>query len=139
MDYVKESEWNDFQVSLDSVKIAGLRGLSYKETDEDEPLYAAGRLPVGIQTGNTSYEGELKVLKNEIDAMNIAAKAAGYNSIKDVPNLVIVAVFKPKGIRVLRTDTLLGVKISELPVGWDQGSKFMEISLPYKFLDIKLQ
>ncbi|MBK6819844.1 MAG: hypothetical protein IPG85_09780 [Bacteroidetes bacterium] len=137
MNYIKESEWRDFDVTLDGVKITGIRGLSYKEADEDEPLHAAGHNPVGIQSGNTTYEGELKALKNEVDAMIIAAKAAGYESIKDVPNLVIVAAYKPKGQRALRTDILTGVKISELPYGWDQGAKFMEISLPFKFLEIK--
>ncbi len=137
MDYLKESEWADFQVSIDGVKATGLQGLSYKETDEDEFLYGAGRTPIGIQTGNTAYEGELKLLKNEADALNIAARAAGYGSIKDVPNLVIVATYKPKGLRVLRTDTLMGCKISELPYGWDQGAKHMPVALPFKFLDIK--
>lgn len=137
MDYLKESEWNDFEVSIDGVKIKGLRGLTYKETDEDEPLHGQGRNPIGIQTGNTTYEGELKALKNEVDAMNVAALAAGYGSIKDVPNLIIVATYKPKRQRSLRTDTFMGVKISELPQGWEQGSKFMEIALPFKFLEIK--
>lgn len=136
MNYVKESEWRNFQVSLDGVVITGIRGLSYKETDEDEALHAAGQTPVGIQTGNTTFEGSLKVLKNEVDALNIAAIAAGYRSIKDVPNLVIVAAYKPIGQRALRTDTMYGVKISELPYGWDQGAKFMEIDLPFKFLEI---
>ena len=134
MDYIKETEWRDFDVTLDGVKIAGLRGLSYKETDEDEALVFD---PIGIQSGNTTYEGELKALKNEVDAMNTAALAAGYRSIKDVPNLVVVAVYKPKGQRALRTDILTGLKISELPMGWDQGAKFMEITLPFKFTSIK--
>jgi hypothetical protein len=137
MDYIKESEWRDFSVALDGVKAAGLRGLTYKETDEDEALHAAGSDPVGIQTGNTTYEGELKILKNDVDALNVAAVAAGYRSIKDVPNLVVTVVYKPKGNRLLKTDILSGVKISELPYGWDQGAKFMEITLPYKFTGIK--
>lgn len=137
MDYIKETEWRDFDVTLDGVKIAGLRGLSYKETDEDEALHGAGSDPIGIQSGNTTYEGELKALKNEVDAMNTAALAAGYRSIKDVPNLVVVAVYKPKGQRALRTDILTGVKIGELPMGWDQGAKYMEIALPFKFTGIK--
>lgn len=136
MNYLKESEWADFEVRLDGVKITGLRGLSYKETDEDEHLHGAGRSALGIQTGNTMIEGELKALKNEVDAMNLAAKAAGYGSIKDVPGLSIVAVYMPKNGRVLKTDTISGIKISELAYGWDQGAKFMEHSLPFKALDI---
>lgn len=137
MDYIKESEWRDLAVTIDGVKVTGIRGLSYKETDEDELLHAAGHKPIGIQSGNTTYEGEMKLLKNEADALNIAAKAAGYESIKDVPNLVVVASYKAKGQRVLRTDILSGLKCSELPYGWDQGAKFMEITMPFKFLDIK--
>lgn len=137
MNYIKESEWRDLSVTIDGVKVTGLRGLKYKAADEDEHLHGAGSEPIGIQSGNTVYEGEMKLLKNEVDALNIAAKAAGYDSIKDVPNLVIVAAYRPKGQRVLRTDILSGIKISELEYGWDQGAKFMEIALPFKFLEIK--
>lgn len=136
MNYLKEAEWADFRVAIDGANIVGLRGLSHTETDEDEPLHAAGRLPVGIQTGNTTFEGELKILKNELDALNIAAKAAGYGSIKDVPNVVITATYLPKGARALRTNTLMGVKIGSIQEGWDQGAKFMELTLPFKFLEL---
>jgi len=137
MDYIKECEWADFSVSIEGKRVTGIQGISYKETDEDELLYAQGRDPIGLQTGNTTYEGELKLLKNEVDALNLAAKAAGYRSVKDVPNLVLTAVYMPKGQRQLRTDIIMGAKISELTYGWDQGAKYMPITLPFKYMTIK--
>lgn len=135
----KHAEWADFKLSLDGVNINGIRGIRYSKDYEDEHLHAAGRDPIGIQSGNITYEGEIKILKADVDAMNIAAQAAGYDDISDVPNLVIVATYLPKGARIIKTDTLTGCKIGKLEQGWDQGAMHMDITLPFKFTGLKKQ
>ena len=137
MNYLKECEWADMKVAIDGKTVTGIRNISYKKSSEDEHLHAAGRKPIGIQSGNETYEGSVKLLKNELDALNLAAKALGYDDIVDVPNLVITVAYLPKAGRILKTDTIMGAKIGELPRGWDQGAKYMEMDLPFKFLDIK--
>lgn len=133
----REAEWAQFEVNFAGKRIAGLRGLNYDKSYEDEALYAAGDEPISIQSGNKAYSGELKVLKGELDLMNAAAQAAGYDDITDVHGLIIVAAYLPKGDRLLKTDTLTGVKINKLPKGWDQGAKMMDVSLPFNFLRLK--
>ncbi len=135
--YLKECEWADLKVAIDGKTITGIRNASYKKAWEDEALYGAGNDPIGIQSGNKSYEGSLKLLKNELDALNTAAVALGYSDISDVPNLVITVAYMPKGGRVLKTDTMLGCKIGEINRSMEQGGKFMEIELPFKFLSLK--
>jgi hypothetical protein len=137
MNYLKETEWRDLRVAIDGKPVTGIRNISYKKTSEDEPLYGAGREPIGIQSGNVMYEGSVKLLKNELDALNAAAVALGYSDISDVSGLVITAAYMPAGGRALKTDTLTGCKISEIARNMEQGAKMMEIELPFKFLGIK--
>lgn len=136
MNYAKEAEWSDFRVAVDGVQTVGLRGLTHTETDEDEALHAAGKAPLCIQSGNTTVTGSFKILKNELDALNNGAKALGYKSIKDVNGLVITASYRAFGARAVRTNTILGVKISSIPEGWEQGAKYMEIDLPFNALEV---
>lgn len=133
----KEAEWAQFEVLMDGKRIAGLRGLTYGKEWEAEHLHAAGNEPISIQRGNKKYEGTLKALKGDVDAMNDAARAKGYEDITDVEDLTITVAYLPKGTRLLRTDIQTGVHINKLEKGWDQGAKFMEISLPYMFTGLK--
>lgn len=137
MNYLKESEWSDLKVSIDGKTITGITNISYKKTSSDELMYGAGKEPLGIQSGNNGYEGSIKLLKNEFDALNLAARLLGYDDIVDVPGLVITAAYMPKGGRLLKTDTLTGVKINEAGQSFEQGAQFMEIDLPFKFLNKK--
>jgi hypothetical protein len=137
MNYLKETEWQDIKVAIDGKPVTGIRNVSYKKGWEDEALYGAGSDPIGIQSGNKSYEGSIKLLKNELDALNTAAKALGFDDISDVPGIVITVAYMPKGGRILKTDTMTGCKISEINRSMEQGGKFMEIDLPFKFLALK--
>jgi hypothetical protein len=137
MNYLKETEWADMKVAIDGRTVTGIRNISYKKTSEDEALYGAGREPIGIQSGNIAYEGSIKLLKNELDALNTASKLLGYDDISDVSGLVISVAYMPKGGRILKTDTLSGCKIGEIARNMEQGAKMMELELPFKFLSIK--
>lgn len=137
MNYLKEAEWADMKVAFDGKTITGIRGIFYKKMPDDEPLHCAGRDPVSIQSGNNTYEGNVKILKNELDALNAAARALGFDDICDVSGLVITIVYLPRGARTLKTDILTGVKLGELPYGWEQGAKYMEHDVPFKFLSKK--
>jgi len=137
MNYLKEAEWADLRVAIDGKTITGIRDLSYEKTSDDEPLHGAGKEPLTIQSGNNTYEGSVKLLKNELDALNAAARALGYDDICEVPSIVITAAYLPKGGRTLKTDTLLGCKIGKMGQSLAQGAKYQEIDLPFKFLSKK--
>jgi hypothetical protein len=129
----KECEWADFEVMLAAAKVTKIRGLKYKAKKDKEPLYAEGDQPFAIQSGNRDYEGEIKILKGALDDMQAAAIAAGATDVLDL-EFDIVATYLPKSNRPLKQDVLAGVQIKEYEQGWDQGSKFMEITLPITFL-----
>lgn len=129
----KECEWADMEVLLAGAPVTKIRGLKYKAKKDKEALYAEGDQPIAIQSGNRSYEGEIKILKGALDDMNLAARAALGQDVLDL-EFDIVVTYKPRSNRSLKQDVLVGVQVKEFEKGWQQGAKHMEITLPIIFL-----
>jgi hypothetical protein len=112
--------------------VTGIRGVSYTSSQEKEALYAKGNKPHGIQRGNKSYEGSIRILQSEYDALNAAA---GGDAL-DVNFDIIVAYGNPSKGDVIKTDLLSGVEITSKPKSLNQNDKFMEIELSILMLDV---
>jgi hypothetical protein len=133
----REYEFADISVSMLGLLLSGLRGLTYKKSQEKELVYAAGNQPKAIQRGNKKYEGTLMLLKSDFDQLNAAAKNAGYDDITDVPgHLIDIAVLYAKGeLASLPIAVILkNVEFTDFEDGMKQGDKFKEVSLPFIFL-----
>jgi hypothetical protein len=136
----REYEFADISVALLGTVCSGLRGLTYKKSQEKEPVYGAGSEPKSIQRGNKKYEGSLLLLKSDADLLNAAAQNAGYDDITDVPtkDINITCVYQQSEDTVqTSTDTCLSCAFTEIEEGMKQGDKFKEISLPFIFLRLK--
>ena len=136
----REYEFADIKVSMLGLELTGLRGLTYKKSQEKELVYAAGNQPKAIQRGNKKYEGSLMLLKSDFDVLSQAARAAGYEDITDVPGRLIditILYQKSDDATALNVDTLQNVEFTEFEDGQKQGEKFKEISLPLMFLRLK--
>ena len=131
----KECEWADMSVIFAGAPLTKIRGVKYKAAKEKQLLHAAGDEPISIQSGNRTYEGQIKVLKGALDNMNTAAIAAGGNDVLDM-QFDIVITYKPQGARPLQTDTLRNVEIKDFEKGWEQGAKNMDITLPIVFMQL---
>lgn len=134
----REFEYADIKVKMLGAELEGLRGLTYKKSQEKEPVYGAGNKPKAIQRGNKKYEGNLSLLKSDFDLLNKAAIAAGYEDISDVPGKLInmTCVYQKEGDPLIQTATLLNVEFTEFEDGMKQGDKFKEISLPFICLNV---
>ena len=128
----REYEWADVTVVMAGRDVTGIRGVSYTSSQEKEALYAKGNKPHGIQRGNKSYEGSIRILQSEYDALNAAA---GGDAL-DVNFDIIVAYGNPSKGDVIKTDLLSGVEITSKPKSLNQNDKFMEIELPVVMLDV---
>ena len=128
----KEYEWADVTVVMAGRDVTGIRGVSYTASQEKEALYAKGNKPHGIQRGNKSYEGSIRILQSELDALNAAAGG----DVLDVSFNIVVAYGNPSKGDVVRTDLLSGVEITSVPKGLNQNDRFMEIELPLVMLDV---
>lgn len=131
----KDCEWADMTVLFAGSPLTKIRGLKYKAAKDKQLLHAAGDEPISIQSGNRTYEGQIKVLKGALDDMNRASLIAGGSDILDM-RFDIVITYKPKGTRALQTDTLVGVEVKEFEKGWEQGAKQMDVTLPIVFMKL---
>jgi hypothetical protein len=129
----KDCAWSKITLTLLGRKISGLRGFEVKKSVEKEHVYAAGDEPVDIQSGNKKYEGNYKMLKYEVDLLNDAAQAAGFEDITEVPHTLIggTVEYKKSLTDKVRITTIIGISFTELPEGMEQNSKMHEITLPW--------
>ncbi len=128
-----ECAWSHFEVKILNRVIKGLRGFESKKTVDAEHLYGAGDEPIDIMKSNKKYEGNIKILGFEADAMNKAAQDAGFDDITEVPHelIVITISFKRRATDKLKTYISTGVQFTEDGVSLEQGAKNREITLPY--------
>ena len=129
----REYEWADVTVVMAGRDVTGIRGVSYTSEQEKEALYAKGNKPHGIQRGNKSYTGSIRLLQSEYDALNAAAGGDALN----VSFNIVVSYGNPANGDVIKTDLLRGVELTSKPKSLNQNDKFMEIELPLIMLDIQ--
>lgn len=134
-----ECAWSNVSLTLLGRKIIGLRGFEIKKSKEKEHLYAAGDEPIDIQSGNTKYEGNVKVLKFEADKLNDAALEAGFADILEVPHTLILITVQYRKLITdpIRTIVVPGVAFTELGVAMEQNAKMTEITLPFMAMRIQ--
>lgn len=133
-----ECAFAQFEIKFLARVIKGLRGFSLKKEKDIEEIYGSGNEPLDMNEGNNKYSGSLKVLGFEVDAMNKAAKEAGYDDLTEVPHeaAVITLSFKKKATDSLTTYTVRGVKMTEWSAEMEQGAKMRETTLPFKAMSI---
>jgi len=135
-----ECAWSRFEVQILNRTIKGLRGFGFKKEVEKEHLYGAGDDAIDIMSGNKKNSGSIKVLGFEADAMNKAARDAGFEDITDVPHeaIIITCSYRKRSIDPIKTYVAAGVAFTEAGVDLEQNAKHREINLPYLAMDVIL-
>ena len=124
----REYEWADLTLLLGGKDLTGIRGIKYSVKQEKELVYGKGNMPIAIQKGNKSIEGEITVLQSELETMRLQS---GTGSILDLQLDGVVCYGNPANGDVLVTDVVQGIQFTEEPKELKQGDKFMEITLPF--------
>ncbi len=129
----RECAWSHTTIKTLGKTIIGIRGFEFGIDVEDEYLYGAGNEPIDIQPGNNGYPGNLKLLKYELDQMNDAAIAGGFENVSKVPHdvNVITCVFKKNLSDPARTIVAAGVKFGSQKFAMEQNGKMTEVTLPF--------
>jgi len=130
-----DASWANISVAVAGRPIVGLRSIRYKKSQEKELLYGAGNRPLGIQHGNITYEGDIKLLKSEYDVLKDTAKAQGIDLLSLTGDIIIT--YTQTGSNTVRTDKVKHFEFKEFEKSMEQNSKFMEITLPIIFLALE--
>lgn len=127
-----EFAWSHTTLTILGAKMVGINGWSFNKKFDKEVLYGAGDEPIDIQSGNKSYDLNVDLKKYEVDKLNDAALAAGFEDITEVPHeaIVITTSFKKTDADKTRTIIATGVSFTSLPQSMSQGDKEMKVSLP---------
>lgn len=129
----KEYSYCDMQATILGRPVTGLRGMEYTAKKNKEALFGAGVNPKSIQHGRREYEGTLTLLQSELEALNRAAKEAGYTDCLDL-EFDIVVTYASAG--VLTTDIVRCASVTEFPKGMKEGDLNSEHALPFIALGI---
>lgn len=134
----EECAWSQTSVKLLGRTIKGIRGFEFKNDNEKEHLYAAGKKPIDIQEGNEKPEGNLKLLKYEVDLLNDAAQLAGFSSIATVPHdgISITCNYKKTIASEIRTVQAFGVAFGGVGFAMEQNAKMTEVTLAFLAMEI---
>ena len=116
--------------------VSGVQGVSYTVKQEKEFIYGQGEEPRAIQSGNKSYEGELKLLQSELEALLNAAPQRALTALTFDLIVQYISIDGEHAGQVV-IDTLKNCQVSEVPKAMEQGDKRMEVTLPFMFLGIK--
>ena len=133
-----EFGWCDTQVALLGRVIKGITGWEFKKSQEKELMYGAGAEPLDISSENIKYEGSIKLWGFELDAMNTAARAAGYEDILELPHEAVTIVVQGKRHLTDRPTviTATGVAFTEVAHALEQNAKNREYTLPFVCMNI---
>lgn len=139
--HIKSSEyaWHHTEVKLAGKILTGITAWELKRTTEKEALYGAGQHAIDIQSGNIACSGSITLWGYELDRLEQAAQAAGYDSIQDVPHELISIVVSARKLAKdpITTWIAIGVSFSETTDSLNQGDKKRECPLPFICMDIQ--
>jgi hypothetical protein len=122
----REYEWADITLILGGADITGIRSIKYMEKAEKEALYAKGRFPHSIQTGNVAFEGEISLLQSEYEAL---VESSVNKSVLGLSLDAEISYGNPPDAIV--TDRMIALQFTEAGKDSKQGDKFLEIKLPF--------
>lgn len=131
----KEYEWADVALLMGGRDVTGIRGIKYSEKIEREAVYAKGRYPHSIQSGNVAYEGEITLLQSEYEAL----VKAGKGSVLNLSLNAVVSYGNPANGDAMTTDMVENLRFTEAAKELKQGDKNMEVTLPFIALRVKNQ
>lgn len=124
----RQYEWADVNLNLGGRDITGIRGVKYSEKIEREPLFAKGRYPHSVQSGNVTIEGEITLLQSELESL---IKAGG-GSLLNLRGLTCTVSYGSlKDNATLINDVITGLYFTESPKELKQGDMNMEIAIPF--------
>jgi hypothetical protein len=123
-----EYAWEDLQVVMLGRPVIGITEVSYKVMREKRNIWGRGNKPVARGRGPKNYEGKIKLLQSELEALQRGlAKGSDPTDIR--PFQVVCAYqIEPGGI--VTTDIWEDVEILEFEKAMKTTDLNMEIELP---------
>lgn len=126
-------DWADIVLTIAGVPVTGVTGIEYKDEQEVEMKYGAGRYPVGFGKGRISCEGKITLYQEEVEAIQRQSPTGRLQDI--APFNIIVSYLPDTGI--VSTDKLRNVVFKNNGRTWGEGDtgKTVEIDLAMSHIE----
>lgn len=85
--------WANISLVLFNNVTRGVRGIKYGYKQEKKNVYGFGTEPIGRTYGNVEYHAEIILLRDEVQNLVLAAKAAGLGKLTDISPFNIPVIF----------------------------------------------
>ncbi len=129
-----EYAWEDVQIVVEgkATPLTGVQEIKYKATKVHENIKGRGNKPVAMGRGQEDYEGSLKILQSELEAMQ---DALGTDSLTTRKPFLISVGYAPL-VGAKRTDVLMGCRIKEVERSIGTDDTHMVVELPLAIFSI---
>ena len=134
MALIQEFTFQDVVIQMLGKPVTGARGAKYTEKQAVTNIYGAGKKPVSRSYGKKEYDGELKILQSELEALQSTLPRG--RSILDIAEFDVVVSYADASGKLI-TDILKHCKFMEVSKELDVDSEFMEVTLPLSIGDIE--
>ena len=126
--------FSDINLNVSGTPVAGFIAINYKETQVIEPIYGAGKKPIGMGHGNVTFTGNVTLLKEEVDSL---VNAIPSGRLQDYPPFPIIVTILPEGGTVFSTHKLLYCKFKDNGIDSKQGDTSFSTQIELFIGDIK--
>lgn len=124
--------WSNIVVNLLGVALTGISAISYKDTQEIVPIYAAGNKPIASGDGQVSFEGSITLLAGDVQALEIASPTG---RLQDIPAFPIVVSYQA-GDKIM-VHRLQACRFTENGRSASTGDTSIPVEIPLFIGDIK--
>lgn len=115
----KIAGWNSVKVVMLGRQVEGITALSYKDSKEKDNIYGASEFPVGRGEGNYKAEASITLLKEEVNALQLALGSG--KRLTDIEPFDIPVMYEYKGL--VMKDVIRNVEFTDNGVDVKQGDK----------------
>lgn len=122
-----EYAWHNMEVVVLGRPLVRILDVRCKPSRNKKHIHGRGSKPVGIQKGNYSYSGSLKIGQSELIALQNAI-----NLSEDTFNIEVAYL---KGTDLLKK-RIVGVDVQDWEEGMAQGDTEMEVTLTFLCMDL---
>lgn len=127
-----EYAWFNANIVQNGATVGKVIGFKFSVKKEKEYIYGRGEDPIGIQSGNKSYEGELTFFQSVAESMQ--GDLPEGKDLTDADPFDLVVAYVGKQGQSIRTYTLKHIEITEDTREAQQGNKNMPVTFPIMFL-----
>lgn len=118
-------DWADVVIAIAGVPVTGITAIEYKDEQDLNLKYGAGRYPVGYSKGRITAGGKITLYQEEVESIQ---RQSPNGRIQDLAPFDIIVTYMPDS-GIVATDKLRNCMIKTNSRNWKEGAGGSEVDL----------